>query len=230
MNKHKTAIILIVVLIGSASYHFHQKNAMNELKTKLENVESNINQRIESELEIEKKKNSIIDLVLSNNYQEAIALIDSLNKNDSSVILTKLKSNVLTFVEQFKEQKGLTQQNRLLYGQIEQFSESLLVKDDSVTSLAVNVELLQKQLNALSDSYNKVENDLRSQIREEQEKYEKALSSRSVLRFRTTGNKDIVYFGETQDGKANGYGIALWTDGSTYEGFWQNNMRNGTGT
>ncbi|MGE0930230.1 MORN repeat-containing protein [Peijinzhouia sedimentorum] len=229
MNKSIAGVALIILLVGLVTYYL-QKKELNELKAKLENVENDINHRIEVKLEIEKKKNSILDLVLSNNYHEAITLIDSINQNDSSAKLTQTKLNILAFVEEFEEQIGLSQQNRLLYGQIEEFNETLLVKEDSVINLAVNIEMLQDQLKALSDAYNEVENELRAQIREEQEKYEKALSSRSVLRFKTAGGKDILYFGETKDGKANGYGVGLWTDGSTYEGFWEKNMRNGTGT
>jgi len=223
------AAILIFAISNYITYTRSQSR-LNEMESKLENVKIEIVTKYQKEIEYHETKNSILNLVLTNKYQEAISIIDSLNQNDTSAILSQTKLNIIAFVNEFDEQIELSQQNRLLFGQIEEFNESLLEKEDSVISLAVNVELLQDQLKALSDSYDEIENNLRAQIREEQNKYEKALSSRSVLRFKTAGGKDILYFGETKDGKATGYGIGLWTDGSTYEGFWEKNLRNGTGT
>lgn len=40
---------------------------------------------------------------------------------------------------------------------------------------------------------------------------------------------DIKYIGETLDGKANGYGYAVFSKKGFYEGYWSNNTRNGNG-
>lgn len=229
MKRSMLAVTIIFLLVYGITLYL-QRKSINELKEKLDTVESNIRNSYESKLQYENSKNSILDLILTNNHQEAIALIDSINLNDSSRELTQTKSNILSFVNEFEEQIELSQQNRLLYGQIEQFNESLIEKEDSVVNLAVNVEVLQNQLKNLTESYDDLESNLKNQLREEQEKYKEELSSRSTLRFKTAGGKDILYFGEIKDGKANGYGVGLWTDGSTYEGFWENNLRNGTGT
>lgn len=226
--KNTYLVISIIIILTLSIILINQNRSLKTINAKIDALEnSNQNDIL---FEFEQHKSSLLNLVLTNNYEAAISLIDSLNPNDTSSELSQTKKNILAFINEFDQQIELSQQNRLLYGQIEEYNESLIEKEDSVISLSVNVEILQSQLKSLAESYGDLEKQLRNQIKEEQEKYTEALSSRSVLRFRTAGGKDILYFGETKDGKASGYGVGLWTDGSTYEGFWVNNMRNGTGT
>ena len=38
------------------------------------------------------------------------------------------------------------------------------------------------------------------------------------------------YIGETKGEKKEGYGILYYKNGDRYEGFWENNLENGTGS
>ena len=38
-----------------------------------------------------------------------------------------------------------------------------------------------------------------------------------------------IYEGDWKNGKANGFGIYLYSDGSRYEGHWKNHMKHGKG-
>ena len=68
------------------------------------------------------------------------------------------------------------------------------------------------------------------QAKEEKMSYKnkaKELGKLNYLRINT--DKNIHYFGETKDLMANGYGIGIWENQSSYEGMWKNNLRHGKG-
>lgn len=56
-----------------------------------------------------------------------------------------------------------------------------------------------------------------------------ALAGAGLLRFPGERGAGITYVGELRDGRANGYGYAVWTTGSAYEGRWRDNRRHGPG-
>jgi len=52
---------------------------------------------------------------------------------------------------------------------------------------------------------------------------------RALLRFAAQKGGEIVYVGDTQEGRAHGTGYGVWSTGSTYEGEWEDNRRHGQG-
>lgn len=52
---------------------------------------------------------------------------------------------------------------------------------------------------------------------------------RALLRFAAQKGGEIVYVGETKDGRAQGTGYGVWSTGSSYEGEWAENRRHGQG-
>lgn len=53
---------------------------------------------------------------------------------------------------------------------------------------------------------------------------------RTLLRFRSEKKRDeVVYLGDVLEGQAHGYGIGVWSSGSTYDGQWRANLRHGHG-
>jgi hypothetical protein len=51
-----------------------------------------------------------------------------------------------------------------------------------------------------------------------------------LLRFTGDAGATITYVGDVRDGKAHGYGHALWSTGTSYEGTWADGKRSGFGT
>lgn len=49
------------------------------------------------------------------------------------------------------------------------------------------------------------------------------------LTFTNSKGSEVHYVGQVQDGKANGYGVAILNTGSRYVGEWKNNQRHGQG-
>ncbi|UJH67343.1 MORN repeat-containing protein [Allomuricauda sp. SCSIO 65647] len=50
------------------------------------------------------------------------------------------------------------------------------------------------------------------------------------LTFTNAKGSQMHYVGQVKNGKANGYGVALFNTGSRYEGQWKDNQRHGNGT
>lgn len=79
-----------------------------------------------------------------------------------------------------------------------------------------------RELEALVDRQRAEVRRLRAELEQRRE--------RVMLRFRSEKKRDdVVYVGEVRDGRANGYGVGVWSTGSTYDGDWENNLRHGHG-
>jgi len=55
-------------------------------------------------------------------------------------------------------------------------------------------------------------------------------SNNAYLTFKSTKKNELHYVGTVINGKANGYGIAVFDSGGRYEGEWKNNVRDGYGS
>ncbi|MGF1532895.1 MAG: hypothetical protein ACFCUI_04280 [Bernardetiaceae bacterium] len=106
-------------------------------------------------------------------------------------------------------------------------------------SLRSSVEETTQERAELMDSLKKMKSYL-SQVEtvlEEQKKCNKDLekqiqevrNSTGRLTFSNSEGIEITYFGETQNGQANGYGIAIIANKGTYVGTWKDNLRHGSG-
>jgi hypothetical protein len=51
----------------------------------------------------------------------------------------------------------------------------------------------------------------------------------ALLRFAAPKGGEVVYVGDTQEGRAHGTGYGVWNTGSSYEGEWEDNRRHGRG-
>lgn len=50
-----------------------------------------------------------------------------------------------------------------------------------------------------------------------------------VLELKSAKGVSLIYVGKVKNGQANGFGVALYESGSTYEGEWKNGIRDGHG-
>jgi hypothetical protein len=102
-----------------------------------------------------------------------------------------------------------------------------------------DVAELTDSLQSLSDDYQAERRRLDS-LAAEQAAYQQAMDekladmearaqSKQILKFKSPSNVDIVYIGETKDGKAHGHGIGLWVNGTAYTGQWERGKKHGQG-
>jgi hypothetical protein len=80
------------------------------------------------------------------------------------------------------------------------------------------VQLLRNEITAL-----------RQKLEGLQRQAENTSPDKGILRFASSKNGSVTYFGDLARGKANGEGIGYWKSGSTYEGTWKDNQRHGKG-
>lgn len=83
---------------------------------------------------------------------------------------------------------------------------------------ADDVRLLQNEIAALKHKLAALQNHS-----------EVPATSKGILRFASSKNGSVTYFGDLARGKANGEGFGYWKSGSTYEGMWKDNQRHGKG-
>ncbi len=70
---------------------------------------------------------------------------------------------------------------------------------------------------------------LREKLAAAQKEINQLKNNRGVIRFTSSKNGKVTYFGDLENNMANGKGFGYWSSGSTYEGTWKNNRRHGKG-
>ncbi len=108
--------------------------------------------------------------------------------------------------------------------------------------LAARLEQTEQLLDDLRDGQSaqqiseQLEAKFTSQIDRQLQEIERLRSAvergraRTVLRFPADKSGEIMYIGDSREGRAHGFGVGIWTTGSTYEGDWANSKRHGIGT
>ncbi len=71
---------------------------------------------------------------------------------------------------------------------------------------------------------------LKEKLAAAQKEIDQVKTRRGIIRFETSKNSAVTYFGDLENGKANGTGFGYWKSGSTYEGNWKDNQRHGKGS
>lgn len=131
-------------------------------------------------------------------------------------------------------EKRTNQENKLR--QIFQQKENAILDlETGLKSRNNNLDSLNEILNFLVSRYNekiqysdKLTDSImvyNAQLIELEERFKNSIN---VLEFKKDGNT-IYYLGEKENGKANGYGVGMWSTGSTYKGEWKDNHRHGKG-
>jgi hypothetical protein len=70
---------------------------------------------------------------------------------------------------------------------------------------------------------------LKEKLLAAQKEIEAVRNSQGIIRFSSTKNGSVTYFGKLRNGKADGTGFGYWTSGSSYDGQWRDNLRHGKG-
>ena len=209
MQKRTTTTILTLVTIASviAALYFGVQNMKikNIQKTKLKAEDAEVN------FEQQKTVSSIDSLLMQGNYKKALSLSRDLKASGNMNIDPALNLR-------FK-----------------------IAKDFIELSKRTSIAEAKKDNNKLLDSTKKLSgaivNDTRTQLELKQAKLEiKKLKNRltrtsasDYITFKTSKGTSLHYVGNVENGKANGYGIAILETGSRYEGQWKDNLRHGQG-
>jgi hypothetical protein len=117
-----------------------------------------------------------------------------------------------------KEREGLINQNIFKKYQIDTLKSSLVNSQHVLDSVRNQFLKTALDLNASIVSNQKLSNEI-SVIK----------SAHGKLNFFNPKGKNVNYYGEVKDEKANGYGIGIFDSKGVYEGQWKNNERHGKG-
>lgn len=111
--------------------------------------------------------------------------------------------------------------NNINLYQSKRLTESVTSRSRVIVDTLIQIEKDQRT----EDELAKVKSEL-SLVKEKMEKPEK---TKEVLNIVSAKGKKVQYLGETENGKANGYGEGIFETGSVYKGYWKDNLRHGVG-
>jgi len=148
-------------------------------------------------------------LLLSGNYNEAIATYKNLDTGNNP----SLKNLRIGVAEEFI---NLQNRSRRL---------ARMAADTTGTEVDYGDMPETEQMDSLSFALEKAQLQLSNLKRQMIEK-----SFGEYITFKSTKGNRLFYVGEVDNGKADGFGIAILDSGSRYEGEWESNKRHGQGS
>lgn len=204
-----TITVLLLITTGWLLY------TTNQIKGELKEQQHNYNYFL--------SKADADELFIRGNYDAALvkySLIDSLY-NDS---LVKIRTDLIittdesSMAEQVFSLKRQLERATSLLSNYEKQEKGTELTNPELEELRINESKLLNEIFTLNEKLNQIQREAQTNV-----------EKKGVIKF--TGNRSsaITYFGDLQNGKANGSGFGYWSSGSTYEGNWKENMRHGKG-
>jgi hypothetical protein len=208
---NRILLIIIILYTAAALWTFMRSSGAQQQM-----------EEIESEVSLLRMRADADDLFIQGMHDDAFVLyrmIDSLSQ-DSLVHQRK----------QISLQSAATSDNDKL--------ETLSRKLETTTALLRAYQAQQKDNNdyiVIEQTEELVElqeeiNNLKDKLASAQKEIDLVKTKRGIIRFQTSKNGEVTYFGDLDNGKANGLGFGYWNSGSSYEGSWKDNLRHGKGS
>jgi len=185
------------------------------------------NEAYQSELEFYKLKSKADSLMNNNEESPALELYTTLDsitngKNYTRMALEVLEVRKASNNSYSKLSDKLDKRGRAIRQLLINKSEL----NDSLHSIKVNLGVLQHEYDSilvLNSHVCQKMNELNDSINAN------AIKPMDALAIVTTDSVDIRYIGEVKQGKAQGFGYAIFDKKGFYEGYWNKNLRNGNG-
>ena len=216
-------IFSIVVLLFLGALLYMGMPDDKQLKSALKGKDAEINE-LQEEIEVLEILNAADEqLIVSGDYDQAIAQYNQLRQNTRNEKLQNLLSvrtqNADSLKNYFKNNRGQSQQK----------DYRLAKQEEKITVLKERLDSLKEVKSTIAENYGDTLSELRQEamvLRQKLNQKEKV----KVLQFKSSNGQTVHYLGEVEDGKANGGGVGIWTTGSIYKGDWKDNRRHGKGT
>jgi hypothetical protein len=212
-----TLIVAVTSLLLFVSINYFVQN--QKLKKTIKIAQSEKSGQLETLILLENRAKAD-ELFIEGRFDSAMALYKELNADESLIKKRKETINEIEKSEGFKHHL----EDETLKLQTEFNKEQALHRNqaDSIKNLYLRSETAKDSLlKELSIVYSLLAS--KQKELEKVPRYEK-------LTFYSANRTKVTYFGESSNGKANGYGFGYYSSGSLYEGTWKDNMRNGKGT
>ena len=217
MNTKQHAVILytaLAITFGIASFYFLKHRQIRQRLDVIEKEQTAFQQQRalqEQLLQIDSM------LVAGENYQEALqAYSTQLNAPiEDDFMGIELRVALTKKLQQLHYQNAMYEHGNA--------SEPLL---DSLA--AANAEMTMAKQQVRMDSIGFALEKAKVQLARMKQQLGKSASG-TYLTFSTSKGTTLHYVGAVKEGKANGYGVAILSSGSRYEGQWKDNHRHGEG-
>lgn len=218
-HKHLVWLLLFILIIGIVVYLFLQNRSLSNNYYQLE-------KELKNKTEIYKKIAAANYLLLSGNFEESKKLyeeIAEINKDYEWLNLIHFFSTDRNALELDREKLSnekisLFDKLKKSQSELKQHLYTLNIYAQIVDSLNNKIQHLQEEQEHLSKLNQKLEAD-----------FNKLKSSYGKIDFLNANKVKVHYFGELNEGKANGYGMGIFDSKGIYDGEWKDNTRNGKG-
>lgn len=215
MSRKAFSIVTTVLLVGAIAYGTYNHLRVQKLESTLAEKEM-ANEAALTAMTEAGEINSI-DQMLVDGDEYSKALEAYQNKYQSEEAIQK---------EQLKWRMALAEKMLALkqIAKNEALAAKNLDKEDAEASVLAN-EIQLNQKDSLQFALEKSKMQLKRLRKQLQNK-----SEGEYLTFKTHKGSKLHYVGHVNNGKANGYGVAILSTGSRYQGYWKDNLRHGEGT
>ncbi len=229
MNKKIKPIIIYVLLATTTflSVFFFQRTV--KLKKELESYRA-VSQleEVDNQPTLYQQIFTIDSLLINGRYGNAKVAYEQFLKEYH--IEDPFRDAIQSRINHVSKMANMQEKLRLFEGEepYQELSEKLNEKSHQIDSLskklAVTVRTTQDQFDSLNFALEKA--NMRSQSLSSQLATK---SNHDFLKFTNSKEAEVYYVGETEEHRANGRGVGVYSTGSRYEGEWKDNVRHGEG-
>lgn len=215
MKLKKENIILYTLLILAIGFAIYNRSQKQQLSNSLKETQEK-NVKLVNRLDSKNKIEKIDSILMNGKYESALrAYQKELNSPIDDADKAYLKFR-LALSQQFIDLSKRTQKKDSLV-------DSLKVAETDVDEALTTGSI--RKIDSLTFALDKAKVQL-SSIKKQLHKK----SYGAYITFLNPKEHQLHYIGQVNQGKANGFGIALFDTGSRYEGEWKDNLRNGKGS
>ncbi len=213
-----SSLIISILILATISIIYFSKNKEANEKHALNEQKINL---LENKMDSLSQKSIADELFINGHYDSAMQAYEKIsteNYGDTFI------SNRIKIIDQMRDFRlSLRMQVDSAQTQSE-FRQTLL----EMKTAAIEDEFAKKT-DSLYKAMNKEIDNLKTELKQKKQQLAKS-SNVSRLSFYNSKGTKINYFGEVENGKANGEGIGNHATGSVYDGEWKNNQKHGKGT
>ncbi|WP_235298621.1 MORN repeat-containing protein [Portibacter marinus] len=212
MSAYRSNLLLVMLTIAALGTALFFGLQTNKFKEELQAL--SITEPTDEDQILMKERLAVIDeLLAKGEYQSALnmgaEIRSSVNRDQLSDL--DLRMNIARRMADLDDEGEAEVVEKTTVDTVEKVVMKPVIPIDSKSdSLSFALEKAEMQLEILKEKV-------------------KQSSTGAYLTFKTSKGNALHYVGETENGKANGYGIAILDSGSRYEGEWKNNQRHGKG-
>jgi len=216
-NIMKTKIISVIAIFSSVStlvfgvLYFQNNNVSNKSNFTLE-IET-----LQRKIDYYSKVIIAENALLAFEFEEAISLYENLDNSSSEEKIFAAKKiayikNLLASKKNGNDRDLLIETKEMMSVAFKKKSDSLMFAKNKQKDSLLNIVAELKEKVALANKMSQNKDNIQ------------------VISFKGTKGNQIHYLGEVLNGKANGGGVGIWSNGSIYKGEWKNNIRHGEGS